>query len=430
MNPKIHHISIVRYILLVIAFTSLTSSIDAQIPAPPAETPRVIQASYIHTLTHGTIENGMVLIENGLITAVGTDVEIPPDAIIDNYDGKHVYPAFIHARNLLGLSEIGAVPVTSDFNELGTINPNVRAQVAFHPGSRHIGVAATHGIAISASTPTGGFISGLSAAMYTDGWSWDQRIMQAPAGLIVNWPVAINNKEYKKQVGELREAFDQARRYHLAANTQTDHPSDVRWEAMLGVFDGQLPVFIHANEISQIQDAVAWALQENLQIVITGGRDAALMAGQLASHNIPVLLTPVIGGPARQWDHYGEAYARAALLHNEGVTFAIAGDFGASSIYRLPHHAGAAVAFGLPHEEALKAITLYPAQILGLEQRAGSIEEGKEAHLIITNGDPLDFFSSLEQVYILGKKIDMQNHHTIMMEKYMEKNRQQNQPSP
>ncbi|TVQ09281.1 MAG: hypothetical protein EA361_15590 [Bacteroidetes bacterium] len=397
---------------------------QAQIPVPPQKGSLVIQASYIHTQSNGIIENGMLLIENGIITAIGNDIEVPEDALVENYEGKHIYPAFIHARNLLGISEIGAVPVTSDFNELGDINPNVRAEVAFHPESSHIGVAAAHGIAISVSTPSGGLISGLSAAMYTEGWNRDDMTMKAPLGLNMNWPNMINNKNLQKQLNELQEAFDNARRYHHARSANTAHPADVRWEAMRPVFDKELPVFIHASEISQIQSAISWAEKEGLKMILTGGRDAAYLARQLAEKDIPVLLTPVIGGPARQWEHYGKSYETAARLHEAGVEFAIAGDFGAASAYRLPLHAAAAVAYGLPEEEALRAITLYPAQLMGIDDRAGSIEAGKEAHLMVTNGNPLEFSTQTEQVYILGRKIDMRSKHIQLQEKYQEKQKQ------
>ena len=397
---------------------------QAQIPAPAHKGSTIIQASFIHTHSHGIIENGMLLIEDGKIRAVGSDLEIPEGAVVENYEGKHIYPAFIHARTLVGLSEIGAVPVTSDFNELGNINPNVRAEVAYHPESSHIGVAATNGIAITITTPSGGIISGLPAAMYTEGWNRDDMTMHARMGLIVNWPNMLENKDLEKQLTELQEAFDQARRYHHARNASSAQPTDVRWEAMRPVFDKELPVLINAAEVSQIQAAISWAEKEDVQMILSGGRDAAYLAQQLADKEIPVLLTPVIGGPARQWEYYGKSYETAARLHEAGVEFAIAGDFGAASAYRLPLHAAAAVAYGLPLEEALKAITLYPAQILGLDNRAGSIETWKEAHLIITDGNPLEFSTNIEQVYVKGRKIDMRSKHIQLQEKYQEKQNQ------
>lgn len=410
-------------LIAVILFLAVPCT-QAQNPAPEHKGSTIIKASFIHTLSQGTIENGMLLIEDGVIKAMGSDMEIPEGAVVENYEGKHIYPAFIHARTLVGLSEIGAVPVTSDFNEIGNINPNVRAEVAYHPESSHIGVAAANGIAITITTPSGGIISGLPAAMYTEGWNRDDMTMHARMGLIVNWPNMLDNKDLEKQLTELQEAFDQARRYHYARNASSAHPTDVRWEAMRPVFDKELPVIINAVEVSQIQAAISWAEKEDVKMILSGGRDAAYLAPQLAAKEIPVLLTPVIGGPARQWEYYGKSYETAARLHEAGVEFAIAGDFGAASTYRLPLHAAAAVAYGLPMDEALKAITRYPAKILNLDNRAGSIETGKEAHLIITDGNPLEFSTIIEQVYVKGRKIDMRSKHIQLQEKYQEKQRQ------
>lgn len=390
----------------------------AQIPSPAQEGMLLIRAAQVHTLEGEPIQEGMILIENGLIQAVGSELEVPAGATVRDYSGMQVYPAFIHSRNLLGISEIGAVPVTSDFNELGNINPNVRPQVAFHPESSHIGIASANGIAMVVTAPSGGLISGQAAAMYTDGWTWEQMTMQSPIGMVINWPTMINNPHLEKELKELQAAFDQARRYLLAQQADRDHPVDIRWEAMVPVLERKIPVLMHANEISQIQAAMTWAKKENLRMILIGGRDAAYVAGQLAREEIPVILTPIIGAPARQWEHYGISYAKANALYEAGVPFAIAGDYGAAGAYRLAHHAAAAVAFGLPHDEAVKAISLYPARLLGLEQRAGSISPGKEAHLIVCTGDPLEFSTRIHQVFILGREIDMQNKHRQLFDKY------------
>lgn len=399
-------------------FLGVVSFLTAQVPAPEQTRPIMLQGATIHTLTNQTIENGMVLIEDGIITSVGSNLQIPDNAEVIQLEGKHVYPAMIHGRNLLGLTEIGQVQVTSDFNELGTINPNVRAETAFHPASTHIGVTAASGIGVAVSTPSGGLISGLSAAMFTDGWTWDQMTLKAPVGLIVNWPGMLNNNSLKEQLDELQTSFDKARRYHHARKSSIDHPIDMRWEAMRNVFEGELPVFIEANEISQIQAAVSWAQKEGIRMVLTGARDAGYIADQLADLDIPVMVGGVIRGPARQWEYYGEAYALPAKLHRAGVKFSIAGDFGAASAYRLAHHAAAAVAFGLPEEEAIRSVTVYAAQILGLDNRMGVIEPGKDATMIITSGNLLEFSTQVEMMFLQGKQIDLDNKHRQLYEKY------------
>ncbi len=398
----------------------ISTSQIAQTPSLEPGGPVIIKAGFVHT-NDSVINDGMILIENGEILSIGKNIDIPESAKVQNYDGMHVYPAFIHARSLVGLAEIWSVPVTSDFNELGDINPNVRAEVAFNPGTTHLGVAASYGIAIVVSTPINSLIAGQSAALYTDGWTWEQMTMQAPVGLIINWPSMINNNNAGKQIELITSAFDDAKRYLKAKKANKDIPKDIRWESMISVIEGELPVYIHANEISEIQSAISWAESEGLSMVLTGGRDAAYLATQLAEKEIPVIITPVIGGPARQWEHYGASYARVAKLYEAGVKFAIAGDLGAASAYRLPYHAASAVAFGLPEEEALKAITLYPAEILGIDNVAGSIDIGKNANLIISDGNPVKFSTQIKQVYVFGKKIDMNNKHQKLFEKYQKR---------
>jgi imidazolonepropionase-like amidohydrolase len=419
ISKYIHRIGqTIKSVLFTVFFTGTMASVSAQIPAPEQSQSIVIKGATIHTQTGSAIENGMLLMENGKISAIGNDFEVPENAMVKDLNGKHIYPALIHGYNLMGITEIGQVQVTSDFNELGSINPNVRAETAYHSASSHIGVAASGGIGVTVTTPSGGLISGLSAAMLTDGWTWDQMILKAPVGLIVNWPNVLNNENLEEQLKELREAFDKARRYHHAHNASNDHPVDVRWEAMRAVFDRELPVFIQANEISQIQAAIRWAEKENIRMVLTGARDAGYIAEQLAEKNIPVMVAGVIGGPARQWEFYGESYALPAKLFRAGVQFCIAGDYAAASTYRLPNHAAAAVAFGLPEEEAIKAITLYAAQILGLDDYMGSLEPGKDASIIVTDGNPLEFSTQIEMMFLKGREIDLNSKHQQLYEKY------------
>jgi imidazolonepropionase-like amidohydrolase len=183
-------------------------------------------------------------------------------------------------------------------------------------------------------------------------------------------------------------------------------------------------VHITANDIRQIQAAIAWAEKEELELVLAGGRDIGLVADQLASKNIPVIVTGVISGPAHQWESYDEGYTTPLRLYEAGVEFCISGDIGAANAYRLPHHAAAAAAFGLPPDEALKAITINAARILGIDDLLGSIEPGKDATLMITNGNPLEISTKVEQVFIQGKLIDMKDRHLHLYEHYMDKHKQ------
>jgi imidazolonepropionase-like amidohydrolase len=244
------------------------------------------------------------------------------------------------------------------------------------------------------------------------------------AGLIVNWPNPGSN-DYAADLAELRETFATARAYRdLAAAGAEGRETDPRWEAMIPVISRAVPVIVDASGAREIQDAVTWAEQENVRIILRGGTDAWYVADFLAAKKVPVLLTSVIDGPDRAWEPIDAAYGQPRRLHEAGVRFAITGGSSAAYANRLPYEAGAAIAYGLPDDEALKAVTLYPAQVLGIDDRVGSLQTGRDATLLITTGNPLEYSTTIEQAYIQGKPIDMMDAHRRFFEKYMEKVRQ------
>ncbi|TVR40292.1 MAG: hypothetical protein EA394_08270 [Bacteroidia bacterium] len=429
MKSTIQNIQAFRIMSLVV-LTGWFCGLPAQIPAPPQSHPVAITEGTIHTITDGVIENGTLVFEDGIIVSVGQGVEIPAGAEVIDATGKHVYPGFIHGRTGIGLMEISRIRESTDLRETGQINPNIRAQVAFHPASEHLPVAAVHGVTTVVPTPGGSLISGQLSAMMTDGWTWEQMTLREGIGMAVEWPSMNDMDAYRASMDILQEAFDKARRYKTARKAMEEgnsewHPADIRWEAMIPVLAGEMPVFISVGEIRQIQAAISWAESENLKPVLVGNRDIDLVADQLAHKNIPVMLAGVISGPIRQWQQYGEGYRTAKILYRAGVSFCIAGDAGPASAYRIHHHAASAVAFGLPEEYALKAITINAAKILGIDDLTGSIEPGKHATLMITNGNPLELWTKKEQVFIKGRKIDMVDKHLRLFERYMEKFRQE-----
>jgi len=423
------------------AMVPTTLGAQVRMTVPPQSEPVALQGATIHTVTSGVIENGTILLENGLITAIGADVDIPPGTRVVDATGKHIYPGLIDAFSTVGIAEIGAVGVSNDINELGDFNPNVRADVAVNAESRHIGTTRSAGVLTTLTTPGGGLVSGMSSAMALEGWSWEEMSMQSAAALNVNWPNPNPRRfrgfggfrfgpqledppSYEEQVQQLKDFFAEARAYRDAVAAGAEVRSDSRYAAMIPVIDGDIPVVVAADGAAQINDAITWAQEEDLRIVIRGGRDAIHVADRLVAEDIPVILTSTMAAPGRQYEGYDGAYSMPARLHEAGVRFAISGGSGSLYSNRLPFEAGVAVAFGLPEEEALKAVTINPAQFLGLDDRIGSLEPGKQATFLITTGTPLDMTTDIEQAYIQGRELDMMDIQKYFFEKYMEKVRQ------
>jgi imidazolonepropionase-like amidohydrolase len=429
-------------LILSILFTSPAFSSDI-IPGKPQEKPIALVGGTIHTVTKGTIENGVVLFDKGKIVAVGREINIPRDAEVIDVKGKHIYPGLINAFTTIGLIEIGAVRATRDVAEVGLVNPNVRAEVAFNPDSEHPPVTRSNGITMALVVPTGELIAGQSALMMLDGWTWEEMTLKAPVGLHIYWPrmtlpserfmfVRRSPEELKKEVETrinlIRETFQKARAYKKAKESEIQkgvpyHDTDLKYEAMIPVLEGKVPVFIHANSSKEILSAIEWAESEGLKIVIVGGADSWKVADVLKNKNIPMILTNIHRLPSKRYSDYDEPFTVAYKLYKAGVKFCIGGEGGYYNERNLPYQAGTCVAFGLPREEALKAITIYPAEILGVADKVGSIEPGKDATLIVTTGDPLEISTQVVYEFIQGKKVDLSNRQVKLYEKYVEKYR-------
>ncbi len=414
------------------------------IPGKPQDKPIALVGGTIHTITNGTIENGIVLFDKGKIVAVGKDVNIPKDAEIIDIKGKHVYPGLINAFTTIGLVEIGAVRATRDVTEVGLVNPNVRAEIAFNPDSEHPPVTRANGITMALVVPTGDLIAGQSALMMLDGWTWEDMTLKAPVGLHIYWPRMIQpqefgfmfarqspeelKKETERRLQLIRETFQKARAYKKAKEAETQkgvpyHDTDLKYEAMIPVLEGKVPVLVHANSAKEILSAIQWAESEGVKIVIVGGQDSWKVADVLKKKNIPVILTNIHRLPSNRDSDYDEPFTVAYKLYKAGVKFCIGGEGGYYNERNLPYQAGTCSAFGLPREEALKAITIYPAEILGVADKVGSIEPGKDATLIVTTGDPLEIPTQVVYEFIQGRKVDLSNRQTKLYEKYVEKYR-------
>lgn len=446
MNPVIR-LWIMPFGVLVLFLSVDMLFASGQIPAKQQEKTIAIINATIHPVSGPVIENGTIIFENGKITAIEAQKTTPRGAEVIDASGKHVYPGLISPDTYIGLTEIGAVRASRDYAETGAINPNVRAEAAFNPESEIIPVTRANGITTVITSPRGGTLSGLSAAMLMDGWTWEDMTLKAPAALCVNWPDMTiyrgpgvlrseedQKKERDRELAELADAFRDARAYMTAKNAEERkgipyHNVDKRWEAMIPALEGKIPVVVRASGMEEIQAAVAWAQQERVRLVICGGHDAWRVADLLKKNNIPVLAGGVLRMPDRPFERYDEAYVLPKKLYDAGIPFAIISEDEAPHERNLPYHAAMAAAFGLPKEEALRAITLSPAQIFGIADKVGSLEIGKDATLIVTSGDPLEITTTVEMEFIQGRKIDLSSRHTMLYEKYKEKYRRQKEAS-
>ena len=427
---------------LVVSFL-LTVSISAneQIPAPPQKNPILLKNGYIHTVSKGTIE-GSILFEKGKITRIAKYITPPKDCEIIDLNGKHVYPGMIAAVSGLGLIEINAVAVTNDHSERGDFNPNVRTNVAFNPDSEIIPTTRSNGILIANIIPNSGLVSGQSSVMMLDGWTWENATLSSPSGLHIIWPnmnsIAKNDyeknrlKTAKEHLNNLENIIKDARAYARLRQTKSRsaenyHDEDLRWESMIPYVNKKLPIYVHANEVKQIEAAISWSVRHSLNIIIVGGKDAWRTTDLLIKNRIPVIYESVTSLPYRRFEDYDQAYKTPSILYEKGVQFCISQYGSAGSAYQarnLPYQASMAASYGLPKEAALRSITLSAAEILGIDKKVGSLETGKDATLFISNGDPLEIRTNILQAYIQGKKVDMGDRHKSLYSKYKEKYRQ------
>ncbi len=421
---------------------SLAGAQDLGVKAPPQENP-VILVGTVHTVSDGTIENGMVMFDDGVITTVGDaemlqrmrlteDVEV-----IELPEGMHIYPGLIGANTIIGLTEISSVRATLDYSEVGEFTPEARAIVSVNPDSTIIPVTRSAGIMTVGVLPQGGNITGRAAVIRMDGWTWEDLAIEQDAGLVVNWPsvrpssawwVTTPREEQieraQRRLREIDEFFTSAASYLDAKAADESVPTDIRYDAMAPALRGEKPVYIRANEVQQIESAVEWASGRGLKAIIVGGRDAAMCADLLRAKDVGVIVDGVHRLPGDRDDFYDEPFTLPSRLEAAGVRWCLASGEETAHERNLAHNAGTAVAYGLDPEAGIRAITLSAAELLGVADRIGSIEEGKAATLIVTDGNPMEVTTQTWIAYIDGRRISLADKQKILTEKYLEKYRQ------
>jgi imidazolonepropionase-like amidohydrolase len=412
-----------RFSLLLSALLPAAAVASDAVPGREQAKPVAMVNGTIHPVSGPAIEGGTLVFEKGKITAVGKDAAVPEGAERVDLGGRHVYPGLFEAMSDIGLIEIDAVRATNDKAEHGEINPNVKAWVSVNPDSEVIPVTRSNGVLLAVTAPSGGLVSGQAAVLQLDGWTFEDLTLKAPVGIVVHWPKIA--KADDKPHDALDRLFDDAKAYFKSRGANAEAATDLRYEALGPVLKREIPLIVEAEELEQIQSAVAFADKHGLRLMIDGGYDAPLCANLLAAKDVPVIVGGVYRLPRRRSDPYDRAFTVPEELRKAGVRFCISGAnrFGSSNARNLPYHAATAAGFGLPPEEALKAITLYPAQILGVADRVGSLEVGKDATLFVATGDPLEAATQVTAAYVQGRAVDLTDRHKQLYEKYQEKYR-------
>jgi imidazolonepropionase-like amidohydrolase len=424
-------------LLLLLAITA--GAQDDVYPAKEYKGKLFITNGTIHIGNGQVIENGTIEVENGKIVRVGQNIPVPVDDVkVFSAAGKQVYPGLILPVTDLGLKEIaGSVRGSNDYRELGDLNPNVRAIVAYNTDSRIIGTLRANGILLAGITPQGGTISGSSSVVQLDAWNWEDAAYQKDNGIHLDLPGFISRptgfgaarvmpggendaaKQALKKIEEIKQFFREAKAY-LAATGREE--TNLKFEAVKPLFDKKQKLFIHGNEVKQMLVAVDFVKAFGFDVVIVGGSESWQIASLLQQNNIAVILNEQHDLPATEDDDVDQPYKTPAMLQKAGVLFALNDTHGESRYRNLPFNAGTAAAYGLTKEQALQAITLNAAVILGIADRTGSLEAGKDANIVISEGDILDMRTSIiSKAFIQGREVSLQNKQTQLYERYKQK---------
>jgi len=409
-------------------------------PASPEKKSILLYGGTVHTAAGKVIENGFLAIKDGKITMVAdrNSAQLPGttyDTVID-CTGKQIYPGFIDPDCTLGLVESGAVRATTDVADIGLLNPELRALTTYNTDSKITPVVRLNGVLTAQITPQGGLISGTSSIMSLDGWNWEDACYKADDGVHMNWPILYSriqlnpdqiggfapNKNYDKQIQLLQKFFSDAQAY---SKQKTHEETNVKFEAMKGLFDGSKTLYIYASFPKEILASITFAKSFSIpKIVLAGGLGSWQVTDFLKQNNIPVILTRVHSQPAMNDDDIDQPYKTPVILQNAGILFCLEndGDQEENASRNLPFMAGTAITFGLTPEQGLDAITSNAAKILGIDNTTGSIEVGKDATLFVSDGDALDMRTNIISLaFIKGKKIQLTSVQTALYHEYMQK---------
>jgi len=383
------------------------------------------------------IGKGSLLVENGKILALGQDIQAPDGTQVLDAEGMFVYPGFIDGFTHFGLVEIGAIAGTVDYREMGRENPELRAAWAINPFSVHFGTSRINGTTAALVAPAGGTFPGLTALVKMDGWTLPEMAVKEVATSMINFPMTPRppregvsaQKETKedvtsKLVDKIKEYLDEARRYLSLKKLAAENPGveppafNAKYEALAPVLDGTLPVVISVEKAKDIELALKFVKEQKLRAIFRGCGQGFMVAGKIKEAGIPVIIDSLYQGPSDPEDGYDAPYRNVAELAKAGILICFSSGDDPALGKDLTYHAAKAVAFGLDHTEAIRALTINPAKIFGVADRLGSLEPGKDADLFIATGDPLDYKTGVKYMFISGRKIDLANWWDVLYEKW------------
>ncbi len=420
-------------LLALIAVVSINAQ-ETVYPAKKQEGPVFIMNGTVHVGNGQVLNNTSIEIKDGKITAIGNNITPSAGATVADAKGKHVYPGLILANSNLGLIEINSVRATADATEIGDYNPSIRSLVAYNTDSKVINTLKSNGITHANIVPEGGTISGSSSVVQLDAWNWEDAAYATDNGMHMNMPALFNRpnrfaaflgqqgpqqdpiKRGLEQIEEVKVFFREANAYL----SQSQHATtNLKFEAVRGLFSKKQKLFIHCDVVREILAAIDFKNEFGFDVVLVGAGESYQVAELLKKNNIPVILSQMHALPTLADDAVDLPYQLPALLHKAGVLFAINDEDGQHRGKNLPFNAGTAAAYGLPKEDALASITLNAAKILGIADRTGSLEVGKDANIVISEGDILDMRSSnISFVMIEGRIASLTSKHTQLYERY------------
>jgi imidazolonepropionase-like amidohydrolase len=405
---------------------------DNTYPASPQKEAIALINATIHIGNGQVIQNGTILFNSGKITEVGTSVNTSGAKVID-CSGKHIYPGIITPATDLGLNEIGSVRATRDVSELGEINASVRSAVAYNTDSKVINTLRSNGILLANVVPQGGILSGSSSVMQLDAWNWEDAVYKMDEGIHFRMPNLSPPRRFgnfqaaqQPQVDPVKaalERIDRVRSFFKEAQAyfaETKHTqTNLKFESVKGLFNKTQSLYIHCELVKEIMVAVEFAREFGFKTVIVGGTDSWRVSDYLKLNSIAVILNEMHSLPATADDDVDQPYKTPYLLQQAGVLYCIADRDDNTRGRNLMFNAGTAAAYGLTKEQALQAITLNTAKILGIDDRTGSLEKGKDANIVVSNGDILDMKSSVvTHAFIQGRTLDLTDKHKQLYERY------------